>query len=51
VLLTKKFKEIIVITFLKYYPNTMIRNIKIQNIIDIIEISKYMKLNKSLKKL
>jgi hypothetical protein len=47
VFLTKKFKERWpCITFLKHFLNAMIKNIKIQNIFDIIEISKYMELNK-----
>jgi hypothetical protein len=32
--------------FVKLFLNAMIRNIKIHNILDIIEISKSMKLNK-----
>jgi hypothetical protein len=32
--------------FLNFFLNAMIRNIKIQNIFDIIEISKYMEPNK-----
>jgi hypothetical protein len=33
-------------TFLKLFLNVMIKNIKIHNILDIIEISKSMELNK-----
>ncbi len=33
-------------TFLKLFLNAMIRNIKIHNILDIIEISKFMEPNK-----
>jgi hypothetical protein len=36
------------VMFLKLFPNAMIRNIKIHNILNIIEISKSMKLNKSI---
>jgi hypothetical protein len=32
------------VTFLKLFKNAMIRNIKIYNILDIIEISKYVEL-------
>jgi len=46
VFLTKKFKENKSFTFLKLFLNAMIRNIKIQNIIDISEISKSMEPNK-----
>jgi len=46
VFLTKKFKERNHITFLKHFLNAMIRYIKIHNILDIIEISKYVELNK-----
>jgi len=38
VFLTKKFKEGTNITFLEFYLNAMIRNIKIKNIFDIVEI-------------
>ncbi len=34
------------VMFLKCFLNAMIRNIKIHNILDIIEISKYMEPNK-----
>ncbi len=34
------------VTFLKLFLNALFRNIKIYNILDIIEISKSMKLNK-----
>jgi hypothetical protein len=34
------------ITFLKLFLSAMIRNIKIHYILDVIEISKYIKLNK-----
>jgi hypothetical protein len=34
------------VTFLKLFPNAMIRNIKIHNVLDIIEILKYIKLLK-----
>jgi hypothetical protein len=46
VFLTKKFKENKSLMFLKLFFNAMIRNIKIQNIIDIIEIAKSMEPNK-----
>ncbi len=51
VFLTKKLKEKTKIPFLKFFLNTMIKNIKIQNIINIIEISKSMKPNKCIKKI
>jgi hypothetical protein len=35
------------VTFLIFFQNAMIKNIKIQNIFDIIEISKYMEPNKN----
>jgi hypothetical protein len=35
-----------IVTFLKLFLNAMIKNIKIQNILDIIRISKYMEPNK-----
>jgi hypothetical protein len=38
------------VMFLKFFLNAMIRNIKIHNIFDIIEISKYMELNKCMQK-
>jgi len=38
------------ITFLKLFLNTMIKNIKIQNIFNMIEISKSMELNKRIQK-
>jgi hypothetical protein len=38
--MTKKKKKGINIIFLKHFLNAMIRNIKIHNILDIIEISK-----------
>jgi hypothetical protein len=50
VFLTKKFKGKISIAFLKRFLNAKIRNIKIQSILDIIEISKYMELNKLIQK-
>jgi hypothetical protein len=51
VFLIKKFKEKKTnATFLKQFLNAMIRNIKIHNIIDIIEISKFMEPNKCIKK-
>jgi hypothetical protein len=43
--LTKKFKEKKKATFLNHFLNAMIRNVKIHNIIDIIEISKSMEPN------
>jgi hypothetical protein len=44
--LNQKFKERWpCVTFLKCFLNAMIKNIKIQNILDIIEISKYMEFN------
>jgi len=46
VFLTKKFKKRTNITSLKKIINAMIRNIKIHNILDIIEISKSMEPNK-----
>jgi len=46
VFLTKKFKEKKNTTFLKLFFNAMVRNIKIHNILDIIEISKSMQPNK-----
>ncbi len=51
VFLTKKLKEKTKIPFLKFFLNTMIKNIKIQNIINIIEISKSMEPNKCIKKI
>jgi len=36
----------IIVTFSKLFINAMIRNIKIHNILDIIEISKFMEPNK-----
>jgi hypothetical protein len=50
VFLTKKFEGKISIAFLKRFLNAKIRNIKIQSILDIIEISKYMELNKLIQK-
>jgi hypothetical protein len=44
--LTKKFKEITGVKFLKLFVNAMIMNMKIQNILNIIKISKSMELNK-----
>ncbi len=43
--ITKKFNEKNKVTFLKFFPNAMIKNIKIHNIFDIIAISKYMEPN------
>jgi hypothetical protein len=48
--MTKKFKEKIDVTLLKLFLNAMIKNIKIQNIFDIIKISKSMEPNKCIKK-
>jgi hypothetical protein len=48
--MTKKFKEKTNIMFLKHFQNAMIRNIKIHNILDIIEILKSMKPNKFISK-
>jgi hypothetical protein len=39
------------VIFLKLFLNEMIMNIKIQNILDIIEISKYMEPNKCIQNL
>jgi hypothetical protein len=50
VFLTIKFKEKTNTTFLKLFLNIMVRNIKIHNIFDIIEISKSMELNKCIQK-
>ncbi len=44
--MTKKFKEKTSVTFIKLFLNAMIRKIKIQNILDIIKISKSMEPNK-----
>jgi hypothetical protein len=44
--LTKTFKEKTSIMFLKFFPNAMIMNIKIHNILNIIGFSKSMELNK-----
>ncbi len=44
--LTKNFKEKKQHDILKTFLNAMVRNIKIHNIIDIIENSKFMELNK-----
>jgi len=38
------------VAFLKLFPNVMIRNIKIHNILDIIQISKPMEPNKFIHK-
>jgi hypothetical protein len=38
------------VTFLKFFLNAMIRNIKIHNILDAVEISKSMELNKCIPK-
>lgn len=47
VFLTKQFKKKnIVYTFLKHFLNTMIKNMKIQNILDIIKTKKSIQLNK-----
>ncbi len=46
VFVTKKFKEKKSVMFLKLFQNAMIRNIKIHNILDFIDISKSMELNK-----
>jgi hypothetical protein len=46
VLLTNKLKEKNNVTFLKLFLDAMIRNIKIHNIPNIIEISKSMEPNK-----
>jgi hypothetical protein len=48
--MTKKFKEKTNVTFLKLFLNAMIRNIKIHNIFDIIEIQKSTKPNKCINK-
>jgi hypothetical protein len=48
--LTKMFKEKISVMFLKLFLNAMIKKIKICNIFDIIEISKYMKPKKCIQK-
>jgi hypothetical protein len=48
--LTKKFKEITGVKFLKLFVNAMIMNMKIQNILNIIKISKSMELNKHILK-
>jgi hypothetical protein len=37
--------------FLNFFKNAMIRNIRIHNILDIIEISKSIKLNKFIQKI
>jgi hypothetical protein len=37
--------------FLKLFQNEMIKNIKVHNILDIIEISKYMEPNKCIHKI
>jgi hypothetical protein len=44
--LEKKIKEKIGIMFLKLFLNAMIKNNKIHNILDIIELSKSMEFNK-----
>ncbi len=44
--LTKSSRKKTSVMFLNFFQNAMIKNIKIQNIIDIIEISKYMEPNK-----
>jgi len=46
VFLTKKFKEKNHVTLFKCFLNALIMNIKIHNILDIIEISKYVEFNK-----
>jgi hypothetical protein len=48
--MTKKLKEKIRSPFLKLFLNTMIKNIKIHNIINIFEISKSMEPNKCIQK-
>jgi len=50
VFLTKKFKEKNKHSVLETFLNAMIRNIKIHNIVDIIEISKSMEPNKCIPK-
>jgi len=49
--LTKKFKEKTSVKFLKLFVNAMIMNMKIRNIVNIINISKSMKLHKCIKNL
>ncbi len=48
--LTKTFKEKTSIMFLKFFPNAMIMNIKIHNILNIIGFSKSMELDKCIHK-
>jgi hypothetical protein len=48
---TKKFKEKKSVMFLKLFQNAMIRNIKIHNILDIIDISKSMEPTKYIQKM
>jgi hypothetical protein len=50
VFLTKKFKEKNKCYILETFPNAMIKNVKIHNILDIIDISKSMEPNKSIQR-
>ncbi len=51
VFLTKKFKGKTSVMFLKLFLNAMIGNIKIHNILHIMEISKSMEPNKFIQKI